>query len=212
MASFSRISTNQKMGFFGANTSPGNYIELKVQAGEVDRDLTADYYGGAYPRTEYLVARFTPIQFAELMTNMNMGDGVPCTIEKVMGEMVAPLEKYDNRAVVIEKTFAKHMAGIARGIEVDQKRIDQLLAKTSPLNKAEKEELSNLIKSPLQEIASNIPYYMQCFNEGAEKIATEVMTNLEASIMHKVISAGLDALGIKKEDFLGIENNKNEEV
>jgi len=210
LASFSRISTNAHMPFFGASTRPEHYIEMKIMAGAQKRSLSSDRYREAHPRKTYIAVRMTPVQFSEMITNMNMGSGVPVTIEQFDDEAVEPLVNYDNRIKAIEKTFKIRMRKFAERLKEYDQKISTLLEKTT-LSKADRDSIKNMMHMNNMEIEKNLPYFTKCFTESAEKISNEVMSNLEAAIMGKITGAGLDALGLSKEQFIGINDQQSTE-
>ena len=43
-----------------------------------------------------------------------------------------------------------------------------------------------------------MPFFMECFYEQMEKVAQEIKSNLEADVMHKLTTLGLETLQQKQ--------------
>ena len=200
MISFSRISCGHSPKFFGSSLPVDNYIELKIVQGELRRDLSHDWFYGT--RDRVVKARMTPAQFSEMITSMNMGQGVPCTLEEIKGENVQELDDFENRAEFHQRAFKNKMVEFGKTLKDSQKRAAELIAKKN-LNKADQDELNWILGGAIQEITQNIPYFMETFQEGADKVIVEAKAEVEAAIMHK-----LTTLGIEKLDELKQIGNK----
>ena len=102
---FSRIQGHQH--FFGSDSRPDSYIELTVSECEHNQDLVQSWY---FPRKELVSLRLTNNQFAELITSLNMGSGVPCTLEFIKGEGKIEQEKEKEYKVDFHKKKTKEMS------------------------------------------------------------------------------------------------------
>ena len=86
MLSFSRVSGGDP-NLFGSSVEHDHKISLVLKRGEVSRDLNSDWYMGNETLFE---VEMSYSQFAELISSMNVGDGVPVTIRHVKGEETPP--------------------------------------------------------------------------------------------------------------------------
>ena len=83
----SRVTGSYPRKFFGSDVEPCNYIEIVIRDAEQQRSLNNDWVIG---RNQIISLRLTPLQYAEMLTNLNCGTGVPCTIEFIRGEGTIP--------------------------------------------------------------------------------------------------------------------------
>lgn len=204
MISFSRTSCGRSPKFFGSSLPVESYIEIKVQQGSIERDLGRDWYHPAHPKKDIVIARMTPSQFSELITTMNIGEGVPCTLEIVNGERVEPLKDFENRAEFHQRKIVEQMQNFSKQLSVSRKRSEELIAKKN-LTKEDQKELSWILGSALQEIDKNIPFFLKTFQEGADKIIVEAKAEVENSITNKLMTLGLDAF---KDQLRKLEDKK----
>lgn len=76
MIGFSRVSGGDST-LFGSSIKHNDKIVMKLKHGEQERSLHEDHY---YGRGLIAEVEMSYSQFAECITTMNFGDGVPCTI------------------------------------------------------------------------------------------------------------------------------------
>jgi len=81
---------------FGCSIKHNHTIVLKIKRATKERSLHDDrYYGG-----ETLIeVEMSPNQFAEAITSMNIGDGMPCTIRYVGRQRMAECPEETMRQV-----------------------------------------------------------------------------------------------------------------
>lgn len=113
---FSRINGHNR--FYGSELEQDNYVELTVNKSECEKDLSKDWY---YDTGQLVRLRMTSNQFAELITSMNVGSGVPCTLEYINGVKIAPLPKVENRKEVTHRQFKDRMVEFSNKIKDKQK-------------------------------------------------------------------------------------------
>jgi hypothetical protein len=191
LVKFSRIQGHAH--FFGADSRPDSYIELTVSECEHNQDLVQSWY---FPRKELVSLRLTNNQFAELITSLNMGSGVPCTLEFIKGEGKIEQEKEKEYKVDFHKKKTKEMfTDILTNFKKKAQELDQVALK---LPKKDQETVKRFTASIIQEFNSNMPFFMECFYEQMEKVAQEIKSNLEADVMHKLTTLGLETLQQKQ--------------
>lgn len=190
MIRFSRITGNSN--FFGSPLTHDHFINLEVKQGSVKTDLGQDWYGD---EGSVLRLRMTSTQFSELITSLNYGIGVPCTLEYIKGEKVEPLPEPINTKDLAEKEFDTNMTEFIESLERSSKKADELIKKKS-LSKNDQEELSWVLKKALQMVKSNIPFYEEQFKRRTDKLVSDAKHEIENAISHKVMAAGLQSLGI----------------
>lgn len=188
--SFSRISSNAKTQFYGSELAVDNFIELTVKTSEVERDLTRDWHFG---KATVLKLRLTPVQFSELLVSMNVGDGIPCTLEFYDGKRVEKIDFPENRKDFMQRKFQERMKDFASKLSENKKIAKALIAKKT-LSKADQDALNWQIDWIIQETSQNIPFFAQCFQEQMDKIVLDAKTEIESAILHKITTLGLEAL------------------
>lgn len=193
--SFSRI-TGGNSKFYGSNLNANSYIQLTISQSEMIRNLTDDKY---YNREKIIIVDMTNSQFAELITSLNFGNGIPCTIRYNNGEKINYENHIENRRDFVVRKFKEKMKTFSSKLKNYKSEVSEILKKNK-LSVADKQNINNGIDKVITETEDNIPFYLECFQEAMEDIIVESKNDTEASILHKLTSIGLNTL-------LNSENN-----
>lgn len=186
---FSRINGNGQ-SFFGSGIPQNHYITMEINEGLIHRDLSKEWY---HSGKKILKLRLTSNQFAELITSLNQGSGVPCTLEYIEGRSLEKLVDIENRKKFIHRKFNERMSEFAKSLEPNSNEVKQLLKKPK-LSKEDKKQLEWIIDKVIQETASNIPFFLKCFQEDSDKVVVEAKSEIENAIMQKIVNAGMEKL------------------
>lgn len=188
--SFSRVNGNGT-NFYGSELPQDHYITMEVKNSEIQRDLTQDrYYAIGIP---LIKIRMSAIQFAEMITSMNHGSGVPCTIERLVGQKVEDLPSHENRKDFVHRKFEDRMKDFANSIRENQKKAKEIVKKKT-LSKQDIHDLTHQLEWLTQEVESNIPFFAKCFQETMDEVVSEAKLEVENAIQHKISTLGLNAL------------------
>ena len=187
---FSRVNSTGD-DFYGSELRQDNYIIMELVPSEIDRTLTCDsYFGHGIPLAR---VRMTANQFAELLTSMNHGSGVPVTIEIIAQTKVDDCHKHESRKEFVHRKFEDRMKEFAKSLAEKQNRVKELTAKKT-LSKADQQEMNILVTWLTQEVASNIPFFAKCFQETMDVVVNEAKSEVENAIQHKITTLGLAEL------------------
>lgn len=190
MIRFSRV-TGRPPYFFGSELPQDHYITLTIARGEMDRDLSNDWY---YAKESVIEVRMTSGQFSELITSLNVGNGVPCTLEYIEGKKVPQEEeKTETKKEYTHRAFKERMKEFSGRFRNFQNKVKEITGKQI-IAKKDKEELNNVVSSLFTELDSNIPFFLECFQEHMDKVVLEAKNEVENAIMHKITTLGLEAL------------------
>jgi len=194
MLGITRSSCSFSQNLFGSSIQHSHTIKLKISPTKIDRMLNRDWF---HANTKpYIEVEMSYSQFAEAITSMNVGDGVPVTLRRLDGKMIEDCPQFDKRQE-FEKEFEKEMQKIGKSLRVLTEQAEALLSEKKPPTKADKETILKGIKMLRQEIESNVPFIQSSFNEQMDKTVLEAKGEFEGFVMHKVISTGLE--GLQKE-------------
>jgi uncharacterized protein YihD (DUF1040 family) len=190
MLQISRVSNGRGQNLFGSSIKHSNTITLRIKEARMDRHLNRDwYYGGK----EYIEIEMSYSQFAEAITSLNQGEGVPVTLKYLMGKEITECPHVDKRGE-FENEFREQMEELSQKLKKLTENTELILNEKKSLNKIDKDIILNEIKMLRQEINSNIPFMATSFNEQMDKTVLEAKGEIEGFMMHKVISAGLEKL------------------
>lgn len=191
LARFSRV--NGLSNFFGSELEQDNYITFELTEAEVERSLSRERY---YGRNRLVKFRMTSSQFAELITSLNIGSGVPCTIEYLPDNRIDKLPEIESRKSFVHRKFKDRMQEFADRVKNMQQNAITITKKKT-LSKADVAILTNHLEYLTTEITNNIPFFIECFQETADKVVEEAKMEIENVIMHKITLAGVESLGLE---------------
>lgn len=186
---FSRVSSTNGRNFFGSSVKSSHYIELTIRRASRTRNLNQYWYS---PHEEIVELRLSPNQFAELLTTMNIGSGVPCTIQYVGRTQMEECPAIDQREK-FEREFThdvKNAVANAKQLAAD---VEELFRKPT-INKGDRAPVLEKLRMLMQSIESNMPFVQTQFNEAMDKTVAEAKGEVEAFVNHKIHSLGIAAL------------------
>lgn len=205
VAEFSRISSSGNKPLFGSSIGHSQTIELRIhRAEQIRSDSSYDRY---HPTEQLIVVEMSQTQFAELITNMNYGSGIPVTIRRLNGERPEdpPVE---NKRQQHSDEFKQRMVEFSQRLVKDSENLKTFLTKPK-LSKEDKRVMKIMFEHLTTEIKNNIPFFERMFEEQMDKTVVEAKGEIEAFITNAVTQTGLETL--RKEGLmLGIGENNDE--
>lgn len=197
MIGFSRVSRNLTP-LFGSNIQHQNTITLKIHTAELNRHLNNDWF---HAKRNLIEIELSGSQYAELITSMNMGDGVPCTIREFNGQSY-PDPPYENPIDIFQREFEAKIKNLGKEVKSVVEDSLKMLKEKQTINKSDREFISQSIQRLIQEISSNIPFVSQQFNESMEKTVSQAKTEIETFVTNRITSLGIDAAKNNQNDLL----------
>lgn len=193
--SFGMLSIHRSNGhsgfLFGSNAEPDNYITLELSTAHLERELSNDWY---HTDDKVLRLKMSPVQFAELLTTVD-SNGVPCTIEMFDGKKIEQCTTVEDKKTATHRQFRERMKSFAVEIEEKYKSAQAIINKKT-LSKKDQEELKWFYERMVQEMKSNIPFFLEVFQEGMDKIVLDAKAEIHASMTHAIVAAGVKTLGL----------------
>lgn len=206
LLSFSRVSRGKDAPLFGSSIQHSNTIRMKVKPAKIERGLSTDWY--LEDGMDYLEVEMSYSQFAEAISSMNMGSGVPVTLRYLNGKQI-PDPSFTNKRLQFEDEVKERMDRIASKLSKLTDESEDILKNKKSVNKGDRELILNQISSLRQEIRSNLPFVMSMFNEQMDKTVMEAKGEIEAFTQNKVHSLGIEKLeDLKKLNALEHKENK----
>jgi hypothetical protein len=201
---FSRINGSAR--FYGSELQQDNYIEMKVYHSVVDRELSREWYH-VDEHIPIIRLRMTSGQFAEMITSMNRGMGVPCTLESIQGKQIEKLPEIENRKEFVHRKFLDRMKEFAKTIRDKQTKVKEIVKKKT-LSKEDVRELILHLEYLTQEISDNIPFFAKCFQETMDEVVYEAKLEVENAIQHKLTVLGMEKLEEIKTEHKQLKRTK----
>jgi ElaB/YqjD/DUF883 family membrane-anchored ribosome-binding protein len=186
---FSRTS-GSNTNLFGSSIKHQNTIRMTLKTAVKDRSLNRDWFHG---QKQIVEVEMSQNQFAELITSLNMGDGVPVTIRYINGVKMEDCPE-ENKRQLFEKEFEDKMLSINEKLKRLTEETERILNDKAAPKKSDKELILKQIQMLHQEVVSNIPFVSSQFNEQMDKTVAEAKAEVEAFVQHKVTSLGIEGL------------------
>jgi len=194
LVGFSRVTGNKKL--YMSNLNNTNWITMRVYEGKDEESYgeKRTYTKSSRPLVEL---DLSAAQFAELLTTMNVGSGVPCTLKSFDGKRIdqTDLQEDEKPVDVGKKYFEKSVKEFTEKIT---KMTSEFKAELSDMkmSKKSKDRVTRILSSVEVEVLSNMPFYVSMFEEAAKKVVTESKSEIDAFVTGGIVKAGLEALGI----------------
>ena len=189
MVGFSRITHGGARGgtnLFGSSLSHHHTIALRIKQATKIRSLNEDRY---YGDETIIEVEMSPAQFAEAITTLNVGDGVPCTVRRIGKQGVENCPETSMRQL-FEAEFEDacvETSDIAFNlIKKAEALLDQKTVKVS-----DRKELLELLRKISINLRSNLPFIGTQFNEAMDKVVTDAKSSFEAAITHRISDLGI---------------------
>lgn len=190
MLSFSRVHGGDPK-LFGSSVQHNDKITLTLKHGVVERHLNRDWYHG---RDTMFEVEMSYTQFAELISAMNAGDGVPVTIRYVAGQgNIEPVDIVDKRSQFVEEFESECEASSLKCKELIS-IVQSSLMSGKQLAKLERQEMLSLLNQLHNAVDANNRYALAQFNEAMENIVTEAKGEVEAFGENKLHQIALAAV------------------
>ena len=193
---FSRCTGHTGRLFGSALPNQNSFIRLRITPGLRRHHLASDWYHEDHDTNggrAYLEVDFSPVQFAELVTTMNGGVGIPCTLRYLNGRQV---ENPPDELLEVEEVregFRDTAQKLYKRMDRFRQILDSALEKVPLANKA-KELLKREYEQVTQVVRSDMPFVMDQFHEAADKIILHAKAEVDAFVLHATLEAGQKAL------------------
>ncbi len=199
---FSRMSGGLT-NLFGSSIQHKDTIRLRINEGGVKRDLSTDWY---CDDGRIIEVEMSYSQFAEAITSMNVGSGVPVTIRWVRGEGSIEPCPFTNKKQQFEEEFKHRLDKANETANQLILNVEKLFEEKKNLTKKDKDEILSMLTKIYQSINGNSDFVYRMFNEQMDKTTTEAKGEIEAFMQNKINSIAQAALVEQREQFLSLEN------
>lgn len=205
-----RSQCSGQKALFGSSIKHHDTITLKIFPAFIDRDLNMDrYFPEARP---YIEIEMSQSQFAQAITSLNMGAGVPVTLRRLHDQYIEPCPFVDKREQ-FNSEFREDMNALTRKLTEATKHVEKLIEEKRTFNKADKDQILSALKSVTSQLASHYPYMYSMFNEQMDKTVTEAKAEIESHLQARMEDMALKVAGqeMKASEMLPDEESDIEE-
>ena len=133
-------------------------------------------------------------QFADMITSIGNGDGVPCTIHFTERDGYIPRIDYESKIEQHRGEFKDQLSDVKSSIKNAYEIAEELFSSKKTLNKADKQKILDALAKANRDIGCNAEYALDCFNEQMEKSVTEARGEIEAFMQNQIQNIAMKAI------------------
>jgi hypothetical protein len=163
---------------YGCSVQHQQQLCITISRSEWCRGLNHDRYHTAQPLIEF---HMSYDQWGQFLSGVGT-EGTPCTISRI-GLRAVEQPEFVNRTTLLHKEFKQQMESITRKLSTLTKQTNEKLLAKGTITASERQEIAGNLNSIIQDISSNLPYAVNCYNETTAGMLTEAKIELDAMIL-----------------------------
>jgi hypothetical protein len=190
MVGISHISS-QGSYLAGSDFKHNNFVALRIHRACKHRDLSRDWWGTT--GQELIEIFLTEAQLVELIGRPNMGDGVPCTLSRVMGEKQpdppAPPDRKTQGHQDLKETADKAQQAMREMLAL----IESGLAE-GKIGKNKLNEMAFSLRCQIENFAPNMQFVANSFDKAMDETINRAGIEIEAQVSQMAMRLGLETM------------------
>lgn len=202
MLQFSR-RTGGATHLFGSSIEHKDTIAMTLRHGEITRGLNSDWFYGDKIIVE---VEMSYSQFAEAITSMNMGSGVPVTIRRTERDGKIPECDFVNKKEQFQNELKERLDNATEISRNLINEVQKLFNEKKSLTKADRNEIIGKLNTIYAQVNGNVEFTYEMFNEQIDKTVMEAKGEIESFYQNKINSIAQATLVENKEDLVKLEN------
>lgn len=204
MVGISRATCNVGLNFHGSDVRHSSFLSLRIYKSRINRHLHKDWH---HSQEKIIEISLTHAQFSEMVSNMNCGDGVPCTINNLNGKRMESTPDRSKKDEYVGE-FSKDVEDLKLLLKEARDEMKSLQEKTGA-SKKEKGSVLSKIEKALREVTSNMPFIKKSFNKSLNRAVDDAKRNIEGHVLHLALSSSNRGLVNEIEHDKMIEDSKS---
>lgn len=188
---FAQISVSRISGgahLYGSDFLHQGYVKIKVAASKLHRDYSNDRPMAAMG--SLIEVNMSEAQWATMVSSLNIGQGVQCTLVSKDGQSIPGLPAPAPR----QAQFAGEVRGRMDDAVKALKELEEMVL-ASGLSKAKQAELLSKARQAHSQITGNIDFVAEQFDEHMENTVQKAGIEINAWAQNVIQRAGLNAIG-----------------
>lgn len=181
-----------------------NYVTVTISTAEVDRHLSNDWTHG---KRELIEVAMSEAQWATFVSSMNIGSGVPCTLQHVLvaGQITPRLPDPPDRRERFAAEMADNNVQALKSLGDLEAMIDEL-----KLSGVAKGKLMAKVNHARREIGSSSKFVADQFDEHMESTVEKAKIEVNAYAIRKLNALGMEAIGLDAPITLGLTHDEED--
>jgi hypothetical protein len=189
---------------FDSDIRHSHTVRVRISGATRRRDLNHDWI---YSSGGIVEVELSEAQWASFVSSMNVGDGVPCSIRAIQGQMVPGFPHSPRLAQSMQETQGAAQRAFER-IQEAMAAVDALDPK-APVK--ERREALNWLRSSIANAVPNVTFATKSLIEQTEDVVTKARADVEAFVVTKARQLGLDVEAVAGGNPLAISGPEGEE-
>lgn len=171
-------------GLYGSKISHQNFISMRVKSAYTNHQYGHDsYYGDEL----LLEVEMSASQFAEAITSLNMGDGVPVTLRYTQLTGVIDKPEVPDFRQILNDDILEHVADSRKLVRDARRKAEEIVAKKS-MNKADREEILSLLNRLEISVGSDTMFTIEQLQRQLDSIVAESKGEIESFLQQRLTS------------------------
>jgi hypothetical protein len=188
--SFAQISANRVSStgtyLYGSEFSHQHLIRLTIKHSERRRGLSRDWF---FDRKEIVSVQMSEAQWAGLVSSLNHGSGIPCTLNSIAYQHVPGIKRNIDKREQFGAEMKARLTRVTDSLTQMRKEIEAM-----PLSGTKKKILLDQVATCERNLAPNLGFVADQFGEHMENITQDAKTEIEAFVNSRIHDAGLTAI------------------
>lgn len=172
----------------GSDFRHNGFVMIRVRHSQVNRSLTHDWHFG---RDSIVELALSEAQWATFVSSLNMGDGVPCTLERIDGESIPGLPAPKDRKSQFTKEATGQLADAVAMLDAIEDKVNKL-----KIPVRSRDELLSMVRNSRQEIGCNLEFVGEHFAKHVETTTEHAKIEIGAYLSNALMRAGVGHLGV----------------
>ena len=190
---FHRVSCGSPVPLFGSSIKHNDIIVMKLQTAKHSRGLNEDWY---YADKVIAEVEMSSTQFADLITGLNRGEGVPVTLTYCRDGELQKIEDcpFTNRGELHRNEFKEHLDKVNADTNTLIEQVEELFESKKTLNKTDKQNVIKALRKIKHNIGVNSEFQVEQFDRQMEKTTMEAKSEIEALFNTRVHQLAKEAM------------------
>lgn len=181
----------------GSELEHNHYVVVRIGETALYRQFSEDRFSDKNGRGFVEVA-MSEMQWAQFISSMNIGSGATCTIqyrpEDIQKLARMPKLEIESRHSLAKKEIKENGDAIGKDLKEAISSLEALLKKTGSVSKKELGDIISSLRVSVQDVVSNLPFYVDQHTEVMEKNVSSAKADIEGFILGTLTAMGIDTL------------------
>jgi hypothetical protein len=174
----SRVSSGGGASLFDSDIPHREFVVVRLSRASRRRNLNSDFKHGEEQLIEIAMSE---AQWASFVSTMNVGQGVPCTIERIAMERMPGLEHEPRLAVSMDEVG-----------NATTKAVEEIRAAFEAYEQNRTKANRDTLKYAIANAPANMKFAAKSLDQHAENVVQRARADVEAMVVHKAEQLGID--------------------